>query len=338
MELAIKLILALLPVTGFLIALLYLDSYKLVRLREVLGMIVCGGVTAIIAFAIHSVLIDRNLVGPGVLSRFVAPLIEELLKAVPVYILILRRQIGFVIDSAIFGFAAGAGFSLVENLYYLSALEESTFSLWIVRGFGTAVMHGGATAIFGMVAKTVTDRKESTAPWTVLPALGICFAIHSLFNQFVLPPATSAILMVIVFPPLLALVFGQSERFVQSWLGEGFDVDAELIETIGSGEFSNSPAGRYVQSLREHFDGRVLADMLCSIRLHAELSIRAKGVLMLREKGFAVPPDPEVAEKLSELQYLKKSIGKTGELALAPVLRSSAHDLWQFRMLESGRS
>jgi RsiW-degrading membrane proteinase PrsW (M82 family) len=338
MELAIKILLALLPVTGFLLGLLYLDSYKLVRLREILLMIVFGGVAAVVAFGIHSLLVNNQIVSSSVLSRFVAPLIEETLKALPVYILIVRRQIGFAIDGAIFGFAVGAGFALVENLYYLSALEQSTFSLWIVRGFGTAVMHGCTTANFAMVAKTIADRKESTAPWTVLPALAICFAIHSLFNQFVLSPVTSAILVVIVFPPLLALVFAQSERFVQSWLGQGFDVDAELIETIGSGEFSSSPAGRYLQSLRDHFDGRVLADMLCLLRLHAELSIRAKGVMMLREKGFAVPPDPEVTEKLSELVYLKKSIGKTGELALAPVLRSSAHDLWQFRMLESGRA
>ena len=253
-------------------------------------MIVFGGVAAFVAFGIHSLLVSNQIVGPAMLSRFVAPLTEELLKALPVYILIVRRQIGFAIDGAIFGFAVGAGFAFVENLYYLSALEESTSASGSSRGFGTAVMHGCTTANFAMVAKTIADRKESTAPWTVLPALGICFAIHSLFNQFVLSPVTSAVVVVIVFPPLVVLVFAQSERFLQSWLGHGFDIDAELIETIGSGSFSTSPAGRYLQSLRDHFEGRVLADMLCSIRLHAELSIRAKGVLMLREKGFAIPP------------------------------------------------
>ena len=56
---------------------------------------------------------------------------------------------------------------------------------------------------------------------------------------------------------------------------------------------------------------------------------------MMRELGFAVEKDPEVEDKLRELMYLKKSIGKTGELALAPILHHSAHELWQLRMLET---
>ena len=99
---------------------------------------------------------------------------------------------------------------------------------------------------------------------------------------------------------------------------------------MSSGEFAESGAGQYLQSLREHFDGAVLADMLCYLRLQSELSLRVKGVLLLRESGFPVKKDGEVREKLSELRYLRGSMGKTGELALAPLLR----DVWQLHMLE----
>ena len=36
---------------------------------------------------------------------------------------------------------------------------------------------------------------------------------------------------------------------------------------------------------------------------------------------------------LEELEYLRKSIGKTGMLAMDPVLRASGRDLWQLRKL-----
>ena len=73
--------------------------------------------------------------------------------------------------------------------------------------------------------------------------------------------------------------------------------------------------------------------MLCLLRLHAELALRAKGILMLRESGFPVKREPEIDEKLAELEYLTKSIGKTGELSIAPVLHSSSADVWQLKML-----
>ena len=38
-------------------------------------------------------------------------------------------------------------------------------------------------------------------------------------------------------------------------------------------------------------------------------------------------------EKFAELRYLESSIGRTGRLALQPLLRMSHKDLWQLYML-----
>jgi len=64
-----------------------------------------------------------------------------------------------------------------------------------------------------------------------------------------------------------------------------------------------------------------------------ELSIRAKGILLMRQSGFEAPPDPEVEERFTELTYLEKSIGRTGLRALNPVFSISDRDLWQYHML-----
>ena len=53
--------------------------------------------------------------------------------------------------------------------------------------------------------------------------------------------------------------------------------------------------------------------MLCYLRLHVELALRAKGLLLLRESGFAVQPlDDETRAQIDELRYLERSLGKTG--------------------------
>ena len=315
-------LLGFLPVALFLLSLLYLDSYKLVRLRTLVALMVVGCIAAALSLILNHWLLrlglDRRL-----LTRFGAPVVEEILKAVPIFWMIRTRRIGFLIDAAICGFAVGAGFALTENLYYLSTLAAAPPALWVVRGFGTAVMHGGTTAIFAIVGKS-----NRTAI-----GLFMAIALHSLFNHFILSPALTTLVIVLVFPPLMVLAFAQSERNLRHWLGTGFDIDADLLKAMRSGVFAESHAGQYLQSLREHFDGAVLADMLCYLQLNAELSLRAKGVLMLRESGFDIPKDAEVTEKLTELRFLKESIGKTGELALAPLLHHTPQDLWQLQVL-----
>jgi len=77
----------------------------------------------------------------------------------------------------------------------------------------------------------------------------------------------------------------------------------------------------------------VVADLLCYVRLHTELALQAKGMLMMRENGFEAPVDEGTREKFAELGYLEKSIGRTGRLAIAPMLHMSHKDLWQLYML-----
>jgi hypothetical protein len=74
--------------------------------------------------------------------------------------------------------------------------------------------------------------------------------------------------------------------------------------------------------------------MLCYLRLHVELALRAKGLLMMREAGFAAAPDEETRASFKELEYLEDSIGPTGKLAMAPFVRISGHELWQLYMLK----
>jgi hypothetical protein len=92
--------------------------------------------------------------------------------------------------------------------------------------------------------------------------------------------------------------------------------------------------GQYLQSLRQRFPGEMLADMLCLLRIHLELSIAAKGILLMRGAGIKVDSDPEVRARLEELKYLESSLGRTGRLAIQPFLRTSSRQLWQLHMLD----
>jgi RsiW-degrading membrane proteinase PrsW (M82 family) len=334
-DLATSLAAGLLPVLLFLGCLIYLDSYKLVGLRQVLLVIVAGGVVAGAGYGLNVFLFQRLSLEFTTYSRYVGPVIEELLKGLVLVYLIRSHRVGFLVDAAIFGFAIGAGFAVVENIYYLNLLPDARFVVWIIRGFGTAIMHGGTIAIFGIVSKALSESHPGRGLLNLLPGVLVAILLHSFFNHFFLSPLLSTLLVLLALPPLIVLIFQHSERSLQDWLGVGFDADTELLDLINSGQLSESKIGSYLQSLTGKFRGEVIADMLCYLRLHTELGLRAKGELMMRECGFKSELEPDIKAKFEEMKYLEGSIGRTGMLAMMPFLHVSDKTIWQLYMLET---
>ena len=328
---------AVLPVLAFLAALLCLDSYKLLAPSAVVAVIGAGAVMAAASYPLNAALLGRLDIGLPAFSRYVSPLTEELLKGLIVLALVRMHRIGFLVDAAIYGFAVGAGFALAENLYYLHLAAEAGMGTWIVRGFGTALMHGGTTALFAVMGLARIERAAHARLAHFIPGFVVAVLLHSGFNHLSHQPLLATLVTMLTLPPLQWLVFERSERRLRDWLGQGFDADARLLELIGSDSFAASPPGRYLASLRRSLPGALLADALCYMRLYTELSLRAKGILMLRENGFESPPaDEETREKFTELRYLEKSIGVTGLRALRSVLKMRQRELWQLYMLEGG--
>ncbi|MGE5176169.1 MAG: PrsW family glutamic-type intramembrane protease [Hyphomicrobiales bacterium] len=330
---ALRLLVGLLPVVLFLAGLLLLDSYKLVTRRGVALSLAAGVAAALVALVVNGWFLGGAGLDERIVTRYVAPVVEESLKAAFVLWLIRAERVGFMVDAGIHGFAAGTGFALVENLYYAGTLGDAGLGLWIVRGLGTAVMHGSTTAIVGILSKNLVDRHESKALVWLLPGLSIAIVVHSLFNHFVLNPLLSTALLIVLMPLLVVAVFERSERATRDWLGAGLDSDVELLELILSGEIRSSHAGEYLESLRTRFPGAVVADMLCYLQIYLELALRAKGVLIARAAGVTVPVDPAVRANFEEMRFLERSIGPTGKLAVLPLLRTSGRDLWQLTML-----
>jgi RsiW-degrading membrane proteinase PrsW (M82 family) len=325
--------LALLPVCAFLLLLQGLDTYRLLRLRSVLATIAWGMTAAGAALCANTALGSALDWEWAAFTRYASPAVEEVTKGFFLFFLFARNRIGFMVDAAIRGFALGAGFALIENGYYLALRPDADVLLWVVRGFGTALMHGGVTAIAAVIVQSAVERDRRFLGLVLPLGIGAAAVLHSLFNHLIVNPLLATLAVVAGLPLLALLVFRESERRTQRWLGIGFDTDRELLAMITTGVLAENRIGEYLRGLQDRFPGEVVADMLCVLRLHLELSVRAKGLLMMRDAGFTVPADPEVRHTFEELRYLEQSIGRTGSLALRPFLHTRTRDLWQITML-----
>ena len=331
----VNLSVSVIPVFVFLASLVFLDSYKLVRFRSIALAIAVGCLAGAVSFVVNTWILHATGMSALIYRRYCGPLLEEFVKSMYLIYLIRMKRVGFMVDAAIFGFAIGAGFSLVENAYFLEVVSDTNFLIWVIRGFGTAVMHGGVTATLGIMFKSVSDRATAATLAAFVPGFALAALLHSFYNHFFFNPVISTFLIILLLPAVMIAVFQRSEGSLRQWLRVGFDSDQELLEMLTSGRLLETPVGAYLQSLQSKFAPEVVVDLICYLRIHIELSIEAKGILLLRQSGFELPPDPTVKEKFQELNSLLKSIGQTGRLALSPFLHQSDRELWQLHMLEA---
>lgn len=328
-----EIVFSLLPVLVFLVSLFLLDSFKLVSGKMLILCLIWGIIAALLSYHINTFLTHFYNISFITFSRYMAPLIEELMKIVVVIILLSQKKIGFTIDAAIYGFAAGTGFALAENVVYLIELgNESGIITWILRGFGTALMHGGASALFAMLLLLGIQRDKPIF-LAAIPGLIASYMLHSLFNHFLLNPYLQTLMIALILPIVFTIIFNQSARLIQNWLEFEFSSEVELLRMIRQGTLSKTKAGNYLLSLKNYFNPETILDLYCYISLYLELSIKAKRNLMLKENGFPIIAEPDIIQKLDEMKQLRKQIGKMGAIAMQPLVRMKYREIWKLNQL-----
>jgi protease PrsW len=322
---------ALIPVLLFLAILFLLDSFKLIKASILLFSFVSGCTCAIVAWSLNIML--QHFIDTDTYSKWVSPVIEEILKAAIIFRLLKKRKAGFLIDAGIYGFAVGAGFSVIENIYYLFTLQNITLVTSAIRGLGTAIMHSGTISLLAIFSIGALNLEKKL--WTgFFPGLLLAIAIHSWFNHFYIHPVTQTILIAVSIPMLLILIFKYNEQKLSNWLETGFFNDAELLGQINKGEFTLSKSGKYLASLKDHFSPETIVDMYCFIRIYLELSVKSKRNMLLAECELPIIKEPDWKDKVIELKNLKKTIGRSGELALSPLIKVKQRDLCLFEANE----
>jgi RsiW-degrading membrane proteinase PrsW (M82 family) len=340
--LIVKILVALAPAPALLIVFAMLDVFRLMSIREVALLILLGAASGLAVFPIAGGLIDTLPIGFSTYSRFVAPVLEEAAKAACAVGLFVANRIGFKLDAAVSGFAVGVGFATVENILYLERFSELEFGVWLVRGVGTAVMHGGATAMFAVIGHELTERAARTRasrwrfePLRYLPGLAVATAWHVAFNQFPDRPMVAMLGSILIVPLTLLLVFRFAESESREWLAEDREAHKAHLARLEAEGFQGDEAGPIRAALERRFHGRVPPDLVDEfVLLHTRLVLRAEQYLGgLAADGTALPSDDDRAA-FARLHALRRQLGKAVLAALAPSLPFTRNDMWELREFE----
>ena len=146
-------IVGLVPVLLFLVLLVVLDSFKLVKSSAVASAIGAGAVAAVAAIPVTQAVETALGLSPAALVRYAGPLVEDTFKLVFIGLLLKRKRVGFPVDAAVLGFAVGAALALGAA----PGMEKAGLKLIVTPDFGAIVLVG--TVLLCLAASMVSFRK-----------------------------------------------------------------------------------------------------------------------------------------------------------------------------------
>jgi RsiW-degrading membrane proteinase PrsW (M82 family) len=189
---------------AFLLIIYTLDLYASRTFRLV---VLCFGWGAVGAFGLSYLLntyvglpLGRALGSNPylLLTVAIAPVIEETAKSLSLFYVSRRSEFTYFVDGAIYGFAAGIGFSIIENFLYLSQNPGLGIPLALIRSFSTCLMHGTASGLVGAAVGRFRFRRRSGQGLGMAGGWLAAILLHAFFNGISRTPALSESLTTIV--------------------------------------------------------------------------------------------------------------------------------------------
>ena len=145
----------------------------------IVGLFVC-----MFAAYINGYIAERSTLTPEQLTFTVTPLVEEIMKAIPIiiYAFLFQPKRKHLLACAVM---TGIGFAVLENAYILTIdLEAITIEWAIVRGLGAGLMHGVCTLMVGFGLSYVNKvRKMSVTGTYALLISAIVY--HACYNMLI---------------------------------------------------------------------------------------------------------------------------------------------------------
>ena len=307
-----------------------LDNFSLVGIRDLMLLVGAGLLAAAACFGLF------RLTDPFVSERvsdYLYPILEEAVKALPLWWLARRKKIAFFIDSVICGAAVGGGFSILENILYL-LMGNLGMGTALFRGLEVALIHMGCSAIVAvalMFTVRLLERRHARLPVKksdITMSLFLFFVaaiLHILHNYLHPDPLLQFVVVFGSLGGLLVWVYQYDGDMIHRWLDRGLDKQVALMMDIQQGLLGETKTGQFLLSIKENFPAEVYFDIICYVQLYIELAVAAKSRFMTREAGLDEPLDEATRnrylDQYAEFKNLEKALGKSARMTVAPVVK-----------------
>jgi RsiW-degrading membrane proteinase PrsW (M82 family) len=300
----------------FLYSVHWLDLYGSDRPRTVLICFVWGLVAFLLAVLVNRFCTDilgwpHDFVG----SR-TAPFVEEVFKSLILIYLVRRANFTYFVDGAIYGFASGIGFAVIENLRYIMLFPDQAFTLVIMRDFSTALMHGTATGLTGVaLGRFRLARGSRSGILSLLLGWAGAMTLHYTFNNIAISTidsATAEFLLVAIGLSGVALValiilwgLREERQWLREELGEKLHVSAEeasIVQHMGDLDDLLAP-------IEKRFGNNKRKQVATFLHLEAQIGLKQEAVDKAADPILRAELAEQVAQAEQELDGERRRVG-----------------------------
>lgn len=323
----------------FLLIIYTLDLYASRTFRLVMlcfGWGAVGGLGLSYLFNTHIAvpLIQRLSLDYVFLYVAFAPVAEEILKSLSLFYVSRRPEFTYFVDGAIYGFAAGIGFSITENVLYISYHPERGIPLTLVRAFSVCLMHGTAAGLVGAAIGRFRFRKRSGRGLALVGGWLTAILLHALFNSVAKMDFVSAGLRVplqvgigLAGVGLIALFISIGLREEQSWFAETLDRKMGVTGAEVRAAKAYATIDEVLQPIAEQFPQQ--AEQVEALVLRqAQLGIKRKVQQQVTDPRLQEKLGQEVGRLKAEMEQLRDEIGPYIMVYVRSVFPEGLLDLW----------
>jgi RsiW-degrading membrane proteinase PrsW (M82 family) len=313
-----------------------LDLYGTGSTRAIAFSFAWGAASVFMALAIYRLAHDQlGLLSEQALVRYMAPVVEETIKALALLYLIRRPTFTYFIDGAVYGFATGVGFAVFENYLYIFQNLDIGLGTALGRVLSTNLMHASAGAMVGIALGVSRFRRFRGRALFLSGGLSLAILLHAVFNHLVARSAERQLFLFAVGVGLCgvaftALVIRRGLATEKVWIAETLGLANRITPAESTAARRLEHADSLLDPLRTLFGDRKASQIEELLLLQAQLGILRK----TRERSHQRPRTQqaisrEIELKQERMEEVRRGIGAYTMASLRALFPVEGNPMWQ---------
>jgi RsiW-degrading membrane proteinase PrsW (M82 family) len=268
-----------------------------------------------------------------------APFVEEILKSLFLFYVSRRSEFTYFVDGAVYGFASGIGFSIVENFQYIMQNPWQGILIAFGRSLSVCLMHGTASALVGAAIGRFRFQKRSGRGLALLGGWGAAITLHAFFNipevdrirdllgEGWIVPLQVGIGFVGLVLIIFFVVLGLLEQ--RQWFAETLDsrVGVTRAEAQATQIYGDDDLDEILEPIAKQFPNQT-KQLSALLLLQAQIGIKRKVQQQLDDPELKKEVGVEIDRLQTEIEQLRKEIGPYLMTFVRTVFPESVSDFW----------
>ena len=292
-----------------------LDLYQMGAFRNVLAAFLWGALAFFLARELNRYIYFSGLLSRSEIVRYFAPFAEEVLKALVLIYLVRRPNFTYFVDGAIYGFAAGMGFAILENYEYI-ATSAAGLGTAIGRVLSANLIHASASGLVGVAFGLTRFQKGLRRIPTVLGGLLAAMLVHGVFNNVVDrdipgPVLVYSVVLGIAAVGLIAFFILRGLAEQKSWIEESLGLADRVSGREARIAQRLEDAHELLKPLRamEQFTDEQVDKIENFVVIQAQLGIKRKTLEKLPDEKMRAGVEKDMADLRAKMDRARRALG-----------------------------